>query len=180
MTATPPRRSASCRPCRRAEPPPRTSSWAPRRNARRPWPSQDRVRRVPTRADSTDRPVVPNNSARYEEFFGPVAPVYVAKDEEEAIRPANDTPHGLASYVVSQHPEKPLRVADGIDAGMVFINGITAAGARACGHRGDAAGFAGCLSETRGASPPRRRPHPDFGGHTGGHNCQPASRGVTR
>jgi succinate-semialdehyde dehydrogenase/glutarate-semialdehyde dehydrogenase len=73
--------------------------------------------------------IAPDNSARYEEFFGPVAQVYRAKDEEEAIRLANDTPYGLGSYVVSPDREQALRVADRIDAGMVFINGINAAGA---------------------------------------------------
>jgi hypothetical protein len=122
---------------------------------------------VPTRADSTDRP-------RGAEQLSPLRGVhragcagYLAKDEEEAIRPANDTPHGLASYVVSQHPEKPLRVADGIDAGMVFINGIAAEGARACGHRGDAAGVAGCLSE-RGARPLQGGDHIPILGDTPG------------
>ena len=42
---------------------------------------------------------------------------------------ANDTPYGLGSYVVSPDPEQALRVAYKIDAGMVFINGINAAGA---------------------------------------------------
>jgi succinate-semialdehyde dehydrogenase/glutarate-semialdehyde dehydrogenase len=71
----------------------------------------------------------PDNSARYEEFFGPVAQVYRAKDEEEAIRLANDTPFGLGSYVMSEDPDQALRVANRIDAGMVFINGINATGA---------------------------------------------------
>ena len=73
--------------------------------------------------------IAPDNSARYEEFFGPVAQVYRAKDEEEAVRLANDTPFGLGSYVMTQDPDQALRVADKIDAGMVFINGINAAGA---------------------------------------------------
>jgi succinate-semialdehyde dehydrogenase / glutarate-semialdehyde dehydrogenase len=73
--------------------------------------------------------ISPDNSARYEEFFGPVAQVYRAKDEAEAVRLANDTPFGLGSYVMTQDSEQALRVADRIDAGMVFINGINAAGA---------------------------------------------------
>jgi succinate-semialdehyde dehydrogenase / glutarate-semialdehyde dehydrogenase len=73
--------------------------------------------------------IAPDSSARYEEFFGPVAQVYRAKDEEEAIRLANDTPFGLGSYVMSDDPEQALRVANRVDAGMVFINGINATGA---------------------------------------------------
>jgi succinate-semialdehyde dehydrogenase / glutarate-semialdehyde dehydrogenase len=73
--------------------------------------------------------IAPDNSARYEEFFGPVAQVYRAKDEDEAVRLANDTPFGLGSYVMSEDPDQALRVANRIDAGMVFINGINATGA---------------------------------------------------
>jgi succinate-semialdehyde dehydrogenase/glutarate-semialdehyde dehydrogenase len=72
--------------------------------------------------------IAPNNTARYEEFFGPVAQVYRVKDEEEAIRLANDTPYGLGSYVMAPDPDQAMRVAERIDAGMVFINGINATG----------------------------------------------------
>jgi succinate-semialdehyde dehydrogenase/glutarate-semialdehyde dehydrogenase len=72
--------------------------------------------------------IAPNSRARYEEFFGPVAQVYRVKDEEEAIRLANDTPYGLGSYVMSPDADQALRVAEKIDAGMVFINGINATG----------------------------------------------------
>lgn len=68
--------------------------------------------------------VTPENPAHAEEFFGPVAIVYRAKDEAHAIEIANDTPFGLGSYVFTTDPEQALRVADHIEAGMVFVNGV--------------------------------------------------------
>jgi succinate-semialdehyde dehydrogenase/glutarate-semialdehyde dehydrogenase len=50
--------------------------------------------------------------------------VFAADDEEHAIRIANDTPYGLGSYVITTDPGQAQRVADRIDAGMVFINGV--------------------------------------------------------
>jgi succinate-semialdehyde dehydrogenase/glutarate-semialdehyde dehydrogenase len=73
--------------------------------------------------------VSPENPASKEEFFGPVAQVYRAKDESEAIRLANDIPFGLGSYVYTTDQEQALRVADGIEAGMVFVNVVLADGA---------------------------------------------------
>jgi succinate-semialdehyde dehydrogenase / glutarate-semialdehyde dehydrogenase len=72
---------------------------------------------------------VPRESpAFHEELFGPVAMVFKAKDEAEAIELANDTPYGLGSYVFTNDPEQAARVADQIDAGMVFVNGVGAEG----------------------------------------------------
>lgn len=68
--------------------------------------------------------VTPKNDAHTEEFFGPVAIVYSAKDEAEAVSIANDTPFGLGSYLFTTDPAQALRVADQIDAGMVFVNGV--------------------------------------------------------
>jgi succinate-semialdehyde dehydrogenase/glutarate-semialdehyde dehydrogenase len=73
--------------------------------------------------------VEPGNDAHHEEFFGPVAMVYRAASEQEAVALANDTPFGLGSYVFTTDPEQALRVADGIDAGMVFVNVVLADGA---------------------------------------------------
>ena len=73
--------------------------------------------------------VTPENPASREEFFGPVAQVYRAKDEADAVRIANDTPYGLGSYVYTTDHEQALRVADGIEAGMVFVNVVLADGA---------------------------------------------------
>ncbi|MDD9153542.1 NAD-dependent succinate-semialdehyde dehydrogenase [Plantibacter flavus] len=66
--------------------------------------------------------VTPEMDAFHEEFFGPVASLYRVASEEEAVRLANDTPFGLGSYVYTTDQEQALRVADGIDAGMVWIN----------------------------------------------------------
>lgn len=57
-----------------------------------------------------------------EEFFGPVAALYRVSSEQEALALANDTPYGLGSYVYTTDPEQALRLADGIDAGMVWVN----------------------------------------------------------
>jgi succinate-semialdehyde dehydrogenase / glutarate-semialdehyde dehydrogenase len=73
--------------------------------------------------------VTPDNDAYREEFFGPVASVYRVGSEEEAIQLANDTPFGLGSYVFSDDPEQALRVADGLETGMVYVNGVGLDGA---------------------------------------------------
>jgi succinate-semialdehyde dehydrogenase/glutarate-semialdehyde dehydrogenase len=73
--------------------------------------------------------VTPENDAYREEFFGPVASVYRVGSEEEAIELANATPFGLGSYVFSDDPEQALRVADALDTGMVYVNGVGLDGA---------------------------------------------------
>ncbi len=57
-----------------------------------------------------------------EEIFGPVAPLFRFKTEEEAIRMANDTPFGLASYFYSRDIGRVWRVAEGLEYGIVGIN----------------------------------------------------------
>jgi succinate-semialdehyde dehydrogenase / glutarate-semialdehyde dehydrogenase len=70
-----------------------------------------------------------DNDAYHEEFFGPVASVYRVGSEDEAVELANDTPFGLGSYVMTNDRDQALRVADKIDAGMVFVNAVGAEGA---------------------------------------------------
>jgi len=63
-----------------------------------------------------------------EELFGPVACVYKASSEDEAVELANDTPFGLGSYVFTTDAEQAKRVADKIEAGMVYVNLVGADG----------------------------------------------------
>ena len=63
-----------------------------------------------------------DNPAYFEEFFGPVAQVYKVSSEDEAVELANDTQFGLGSYLMTNDPEQASRVADRIEAGMVYVN----------------------------------------------------------
>jgi aldehyde dehydrogenase (NAD+) len=58
-----------------------------------------------------------------EEIFGPVLCILPYKNEEEAIRIANDTPYGLAAYIWSGDLNRAARVGKRIRAGQVTING---------------------------------------------------------
>lgn len=64
----------------------------------------------------------PGMAAYSEELFGPVASFYRVKDEQEAIKLANDSEFGLGGSVFTSDIERGKRVADQIDTGMVFIN----------------------------------------------------------
>jgi succinate-semialdehyde dehydrogenase/glutarate-semialdehyde dehydrogenase len=66
--------------------------------------------------------VTPEMDAYYEEIFGPVVIVFRASDEDDAIRLANDTPFGLGASVWGTDADRNRRVADQIDAGMVYLN----------------------------------------------------------
>jgi succinate-semialdehyde dehydrogenase / glutarate-semialdehyde dehydrogenase len=57
-----------------------------------------------------------------EETFGPVAPLFRFKTEEEAIALANDTPFGLAAYFYSRDVGRIFRVAEALETGMIGIN----------------------------------------------------------
>jgi len=72
--------------------------------------------------------VSPDSASYKEELFGPVATVYRVASEEQAVELANDTPFGLGSYVFTTDDEQARRVADGIEAGMVFVNAVGAEG----------------------------------------------------
>ena len=57
-----------------------------------------------------------------EEIFGPVAPLFRFKDEADAIRMANDTEFGLASYFYARDVGRIFRVAEALEYGMVGVN----------------------------------------------------------
>ncbi len=57
-----------------------------------------------------------------EEIFGPLAPVFKFDTEEEAIRLANDTEFGLASYFYSENMNRVIRVSEKLDYGIVGVN----------------------------------------------------------
>ena len=60
-----------------------------------------------------------------EEVFGPVATVIRARDDDDAVRIANDTEYGLSSAVFSRDVERAVRVGLRIDAGMTHVNDTT-------------------------------------------------------
>lgn len=68
--------------------------------------------------------VTTDNPSYRQELFGPVAMVFRAADEDDAVRIANDTPYGLGSYVFTPDAAQAQRVAEQIEAGMVFVNGV--------------------------------------------------------
>jgi succinate-semialdehyde dehydrogenase/glutarate-semialdehyde dehydrogenase len=70
--------------------------------------------------------IAPGTDAYREEFFGPVASIYRVSSEDEAVEVANGTPFGLGSYVFTTDPEQAARIADKIDAGMVYVNVVLA------------------------------------------------------
>jgi succinate-semialdehyde dehydrogenase/glutarate-semialdehyde dehydrogenase len=66
--------------------------------------------------------VAPDSLILDHEIFGPVAPVVSFETEEEAITAANDTEHGLISYVYTGDVRRAFRVAEAIESGMVALN----------------------------------------------------------
>lgn len=76
---------------------------------------------APTVLDKVDKRM----KVMYEEVFGPVAPVYVADDEAQAIRTANDSEFGLGASLWTSSLERAKRLAREIQSGMVFVNELT-------------------------------------------------------
>jgi succinate-semialdehyde dehydrogenase/glutarate-semialdehyde dehydrogenase len=66
--------------------------------------------------------IAEDNPVRYWEFFGPVSMLFRAKDEDDAVRIANDSPFGLGGSVFTSDPKHGVEVAKKISTGMVFIN----------------------------------------------------------
>jgi succinate-semialdehyde dehydrogenase / glutarate-semialdehyde dehydrogenase len=85
---------------------------------------------------------VPKGSPAYsEEFFGPVASIFRVKDQDEAIRLANDVRFGLGSSVWTNDERERERFINELEAGMVFVNKMVASdtripfgGVKASGH----------------------------------------------
>jgi succinate-semialdehyde dehydrogenase / glutarate-semialdehyde dehydrogenase len=66
--------------------------------------------------------VKPGSTILNEEIFGPVAPIVRFKDEDEAIRLANDTEYGLVSYAYTQDLNRGIRLIERLDTGMTGLN----------------------------------------------------------
>jgi succinate-semialdehyde dehydrogenase / glutarate-semialdehyde dehydrogenase len=74
--------------------------------------------------------VRPGMPAYKEETFGPVAAVIRVKDAEDAIRVANDTEFGLGASLWSADVDRAKKLAERVEAGLVFVNGMVASDAR--------------------------------------------------
>jgi succinate-semialdehyde dehydrogenase/glutarate-semialdehyde dehydrogenase len=81
------------------------------------------------KASILDR-VEPGMRAYHEEFFGPVAIVIHARDEEDALRIANDSPYGLGGSVWTQDSSRGERLARQVESGCTFVNGMVKSDAR--------------------------------------------------
>ncbi|MFP5333346.1 MAG: NAD-dependent succinate-semialdehyde dehydrogenase [Acidimicrobiia bacterium] len=89
--------------------------------------------RVLTGGSAPDRPgffftptvigdVAADSEVLRREIFGPIAPVVTFETEDQAITLANDTIHGLASYLYTGDLGRAMRVSEAIEAGMVGVN----------------------------------------------------------
>jgi succinate-semialdehyde dehydrogenase/glutarate-semialdehyde dehydrogenase len=70
--------------------------------------------------------ITPEMRIHHEEAFGPVATLYRATDLDDAVRIANDTPFGLSSNVWTRDESEVDRFVRDLDAGGVYVNGMTA------------------------------------------------------
>ncbi|MFZ3324063.1 MAG: NAD-dependent succinate-semialdehyde dehydrogenase [Usitatibacter sp.] len=66
--------------------------------------------------------VTPDMKVSREETFGPVAPLYRFKKDEDAVKLANNTEFGLAAYFYARDVGRIFRVAEAIESGMVGVN----------------------------------------------------------
>ena len=74
---------------------------------------------------------IPKDSPAYgEEFFGPVASIFRVKDQDEAIRIANDVRFGLGASAWTNDDKERERFINELEAGMVFINKMVASDTR--------------------------------------------------
>ena len=70
--------------------------------------------------------ITPQMRVYSEEVFGPVAMLYRARDEDEVLRIANDSPFGLAASVWTSDPGERERFIERLEVGMVFVNAMVA------------------------------------------------------
>jgi succinate-semialdehyde dehydrogenase/glutarate-semialdehyde dehydrogenase len=66
--------------------------------------------------------VAPESTIARTEIFGPVAVLYAAESDDDAIDMANDTEYGLVAYLYTQNLSKAMRTAERLETGMVGIN----------------------------------------------------------
>ncbi|WP_374598029.1 NAD-dependent succinate-semialdehyde dehydrogenase [Brevundimonas sp.] len=66
--------------------------------------------------------ITSDNPAFHQEFFGPVAQLYVVDDDDAVVALANDSPYGLGGSIFSGDADRARKLASRIEAGMVFIN----------------------------------------------------------
>jgi succinate-semialdehyde dehydrogenase/glutarate-semialdehyde dehydrogenase/succinyl-CoA reductase len=70
------------------------------------------------------RKVSPNMKIAKEEVFGPIAPVIVVEDEEQAMKIANDSKYGLGASMWTQDLEKAEKLAMLVESGIVTVNNV--------------------------------------------------------
>lgn len=63
-----------------------------------------------------------DNPAFHQEFFGPVAQLYIVEDDDAVVALANDSPYGLGGSIFSGDTDRARKLASRIETGMVFIN----------------------------------------------------------
>jgi succinate-semialdehyde dehydrogenase/glutarate-semialdehyde dehydrogenase len=66
-----------------------------------------------------------DNPAYYQEFFGPVAQVFVVEDDDAVVAQANDSRFGLGGSIFAGDTDRARKLASRIETGMVFINTTT-------------------------------------------------------
>lgn len=66
--------------------------------------------------------ITSDNPAFHQEFFGPVAQLYIVEDDDAVVALANDSPYGLGGSIFSGDTDRARKLASRIETGMVFIN----------------------------------------------------------